>query len=136
MLPLRALVRDHRRLAGLLIGLALLMKALVPAGYMAKAEGRVLTIAVCADASNGQTVKHIMVPVSGKSSDNHADHAKADGTCAFSSLAMGAVGGADPLLLLIALSFILLLGFAPAAPPLHDRRANLRPPLRGPPVPA
>lgn len=134
MPPLRAFVRDHRRLAGLVIGLALLMKALVPAGYMVGSQGRILAVAICADASGGPLVKQIALPVDGKSHGSQTDHAKTDGTCPFASLAMGTLGGTDPTLLLAALAFILLLGFAAVAPPLRERPVYLRPPLRGPPA--
>jgi hypothetical protein len=50
---LRAFFRDHRRLAALLVALALCVKALVPAGYMPGAHGKVLTVEICADASGG-----------------------------------------------------------------------------------
>ncbi|MBC2666815.1 hypothetical protein H7F51_14955 [Novosphingobium flavum] len=132
MTLLRAFLRDHRKLASLVLAMALLMKALVPAGYMVESGSRVLAVAICADASGGHFTLQIVIP--GKT-DGEARHDKAEGTCAFSALAMGALGGADPALLLIALAFILLLGLAPA-PARRKGPARLRPPLRGPPVPA
>ena len=134
MLPFRVLVRDHRKFAALLVSLALFMKVLVPAGYMLGTEGRILTVEICSDASGLNLTKQIIIPTGGKSQDGQAGHAKADSTCPFTSLTMGAVSGADPALLLVALTFILLHAFAPLVPPLRERPNYLRPPLRGPPA--
>ncbi|MCW1402877.1 DUF2946 family protein [Novosphingobium sp. MW5] len=134
MTSLRALFLDHRNFAALMVGIALFMKALVPAGYMLGTEGRVLTVEICSDASGGHLTKQIVIPTDGKSHEGQTDHAKADGTCPFASLAMGAVGGADPALLLVAIAFILLLAFAPLVLPMRERPDYLRPPLRGPPA--
>ncbi len=134
MTTLRSLLRNYRKLTALLVGLVLFMKAMVPAGYMLGTEGRVLSVEICSDASGGTLTKQIFIPGDGKSHEGQADHAKADGICPFASLAMGTVGGTDPALLLVALAFILLLGFVAAALPLSERPRNLRPPLRGPPV--
>lgn len=110
--------------------LALLIKGLIPAGYMLNDKaGHVLTVTICGDASGQTLTKQIAVPSQGK-----ADHAKAQATCAWGLLAMAALGGADVLLLAAALAFILALGFAASRPALPSRRAYLRPPLRGPPV--
>lgn len=133
MHALRAFLRTNRRLALALVALALVIKALVPAGYMLGGPlgdgARVLTVAICADASGGLTTKQITVPSDGKSG-----HAKAEGTCAWGLLAMAALSGADVLLLALALAFILALGLAPSRPAPRPQRAYLRPPLRGPPA--
>jgi len=134
MTSLRAFIRDNRKFSAVLVSLALLMKVLVPAGYMLGTEGRVLTVEICSDASGGHLTKQIVIPTDGKSHEGQANHVKADGICPFASLAMGAVGGADPALLLAALAFILLLAFAPLVLPLRERPDYLRPPLRGPPA--
>ena len=126
----RAFFRTHHRLALALVALAMVIKALVPAGYMLSDKAHVLTIAICADASGGQTTKQIVVPFDGKS----AEHAKAEGTCAWGTLVMAALGAADVLLLALALAFILALGLAPSRPAPPARAGYLRPPLRGPPA--
>ena len=43
------LLREHRRLAAILVALALCMKALVPAGFMIGASARLITVEICAD---------------------------------------------------------------------------------------
>jgi hypothetical protein len=131
---LRLFLRDHRRFAALLVALALAMKALVPSGYMIGGDVRVITISICADSIESRYTKQILVPQSGK-----ADHAKdglaKDGqACPFSALSMASLAGADPVLLALALAFILTLGFYAAFAPHRRRTAHLRPPLRGPPA--
>jgi hypothetical protein len=126
---LRSFLRDHRSIAACLIALALAMKALVPAGYMLGTAAHVLTVEVCADGQGKRLTRQIVVPGESKP----ADHAKPDGTCAWSGLSLAALGGADAVLLALALAFILLLGLVRPAPPLLSRAVHLRPPLRGPP---
>lgn len=129
MQTLRAFFRHHRRLSLGLLALALVVKALVPAGYMLSDKAHVLTVAICADASGAGATRQIVLP-----SDGQSDHAKAEGSCAWGLLTMAALGGADVLLLAGALAFILALGFAPGRPAPPARAVYLRPPLRGPPV--
>lgn len=131
MHAIRAFLRTNRRLALGLVVLALVIKALVPAGYMLGEKSHILSIAICGDASGGQLTKQITVP-----SDGKFDHAKAEGTCAWGVLAMAALGGADALLLALALVFILALGLVPSRPAPPSRGFYLRPPLRGPPAQA
>jgi hypothetical protein len=134
---LRAFLRDHRRFAAMIFALALLAKALVPAGYMLASQAKVLTVEICGDPSGPKLTHAIVIGASGKGSqapEHGADHAKADGACAFSALTWGAPAAADPALLALALAYILLLAFLPTARALPARPANLRPPLRGPPL--
>lgn len=133
MQALRALLQRHRLLAIALAVCALAIKAAVPAGYMVGQHGTVLTIEICADASGGALTKQIVIPSSGQKSDR-SDHAKAQQTCPFGTLAQGALAGADPVLLALAIAFILALGFAAAPSAPLKRIAFLRPPLRGPPL--
>lgn len=119
----------HRRLALGLVVLAVLIKALMPAGYMLSDRAHVLTVEICADASGQTMTRQIAVPADGKS-----DHAKAEGTCAWGVLASAALGGADIVLLALALAFILALGLTASRPAPPARTTYLRPPLRGPPA--
>jgi len=131
---LRAFLCRHSRLAGLLVIIALMMKALVPAGYMVGAQGHTITVEICADASGGHLTRQIAIPHQDPFAPAQAEHAKTEGICAFSALGMAALGGADAVLLALALVFILALGFAAMAPPVPARLVHLRPPLRGPPA--
>lgn len=134
MATLRAFFHTHRRLAALLLALALVAKALIPAGYMLGQQATVLTVEICADASGAKVTHDIVIPQHGKPGETRGSQAKNDGTCAFSALSMASLGGTDALLLALALAFILALGFAPPAPAPLGRLDRLRPPLRGPPA--
>ena len=134
MQSLRVLAHRHRLLALLLVVLALAIKAAVPAGYMLHQNGTVLTVEICADASGGTVTRQIVLPQSGAPADSKAGHDKSPATCPYAALSHAALAGADAVLLALALTFILALGFTPA-PALPLRRATfLRPPLRGPPA--
>jgi hypothetical protein len=132
---LRAFIRDHRRLAALLVALALCIRALMPAGYMLERDARTVTVQICTDGISGEHTRQIVIhQQGGKPDKGAADHAKADGTCPWSGLALAALGGADAVLLALALAFVLALGFAPVAATRAVQSPFLRPPLRGPPV--
>lgn len=133
---LRALIQNNRRLSLLLIACALLVKALVPQGYMVGPSTKTLTIQICTDGSGVMTSKQVEIPMKKGSHGSDQNHGKTDGTCSFSSLAMAGMSGADAALLAVALAFILLLGFAPTALPFASNTPYLRPPLRGPPAAA
>ena len=133
MQSLRAFLARHRALAALLFAAALCMKALVPAGYMIGNGDRVLTVEICADSQGGHVTKQIVLPGGGKSG-GQGEHGKSDGTCAFSALSFASLSAADPVLLALALIFIMALGFVPIAAPRAARQSHLRPPLRGPPA--
>lgn len=130
------LFRDRRRLAALLVALALCAKALIPAGFMVQSQGRVITVAICADASGGQLTRQIVIPHRDSTGGDNSHHDKADGTCAWTGLFGAADSLADPFLLVLALAFILALGFLPQRAPPRARSHYLRPPLRGPPLTA
>lgn len=135
MASLPRLLRDHRRLAALLVALALSVKALVPAGFMLESQARVITVAICADASGGQLTRQMVLPQREGTGGSQSDHGKADGTCAWTGLSATAASLADPLLLVLALAFILALGFLPQRAPPRAASHHIRPPLRGPPLP-
>ena len=130
----RHILLVRRRMAFAVIALALAMKALVPAGLMVDTRNHVLTITICADASSGHLIsKQIVIPE--KPAQGQSAQAKSGEACAFSGHGMAALSGADPLLLALALAFILLLGFAAVAPLRLNSARRIRPPLRAPPVP-
>jgi hypothetical protein len=135
MTRLRAFLLDRKRLALLLVALALAMKALVPGGFMLGAQSQVLTVSICADSSGTHLTREIVVPREGGEKDTVSQHAKG-APCAFSALGMDGLVGADPILLALALAFILAIGLAPLAAPTFEARTHLRPPLRGPPLTA
>lgn len=130
MTLLRAFLLQHRALAFVLVAAALCMKIAVPTGFMIGQNTKVLTIEICADAFGNHAVKQIAVPMK----DGQSKGDKAKGECPFTSLSMATLGGTDPVLLALALAFIIALGFAPATISSAQRVFHLRPPLRGPPA--
>ena len=128
MEALRALLLRYRAMAIAVVLIALCMRALVPAGMMVSAGTKFLTVEICADASGLDAKHRIAIPVKGDPLSKSADS-----PCAFSALGMAALGGADGIVLALALAFILLTGFAPVRAVLVRISGHLRPPLRGPP---
>lgn len=132
MQSLRTLIHARRRIALLLVVMALAMKAVMPAGYMVQAGPKMLTVTIC----TGDSLHTAQIAIPMKHTPGKDGQGKEGGQCAFSSLSMAAMGGADAPLLALALAFILLLGFVPT-PRLPLRRVQyLLPPLRGPPATA
>jgi hypothetical protein len=130
MTALRALAHARFPLALLLVVLALTVRMLVPAGTMPGSGDRVLAVEICADASGTPQSQLLVIP--GKPAPHENSAAK--GQCAFAGLAFPALAGADPVLLAIALAFILAIGLALVAPALPARFTRFQPPLRGPPA--
>ena len=128
-------LRDNRRLAALLVALALCMKALVPAGYMIGASSKILTVQICADASGVDLTQSMAIPLD-RDAGQKSDHGKEKATCAWSGLAKASNGSTDLALLALALAFILALGLLWQTPPPRTASRHIRPPLRGPPLPA
>lgn len=133
MAALRAHVLKHRRLAVLLIAMALLVKAIVPQGFMVLPSNGTIMVSLC----SGQGPQMVALDV-GKGpvgdSGDHRDGKAADHPCAFSGLNMAAATGSDPVLLMIAIAYVLALGFLPVVSRQSRALSRLRPPLRAPPV--
>lgn len=132
MNALRAYVLRHHLLAMVLVGAALCLRMVMPAGYMVAPDAKVLTISICVDSLDHDAIAQIAIPMKGTAGKTGGS---TKGDCAFSSLSMASTAGADAALLALALAFIIALGFAPAPAPRPRRLARLRPPLRGPPLP-
>lgn len=136
MAPLRAFLLAHRSLALLVLALALCAKAMVPAGYMfASSPDRVLMVTLCGDPSGAVHTAQIVIPGKAPAS-GYADAASKNSPCAFAGLSDVGLGGVDPLLLALAIAFILLLGFAPLRAPAPRTLAFFIPPSCGPPAAA
>ncbi len=125
----------QRHLAALICVATLLLKLLVPTGYMIDSDHGRITITVC----SGTTPRTMTVEMPGMHGDmpDHGkskDHGKAEMPCAFSGLSAAMLGSIDPVQLAGLIVFILALGLIATIPPAHSRHAYLRPPLRGPPA--
>jgi hypothetical protein len=141
MRSFRNLILARPLLALVLVVMALCVKALVPSGYMVTAGSKTITVGLCsgiADAAITQTITIPMQsgPMQPGGGEMPAHKGKAEMPCAFASLALGAMAGADAPLLAIALLFVLALGFLPLLPCVQPQNFHLRPPLRGPPAAA
>jgi len=124
-----------RSLALLLLTATLVLRLLVPAGYMVGTHGGRLSVELCSGIVD-RPMAAAMPDMSGPA-DGHghgADHGKAEMPCAFSGLFAASLGAVDPVQLVLLIAFIMGMGRLPAARPVPRRRLVLRPPLRGPPV--
>ncbi|HEX8124553.1 MAG TPA: hypothetical protein VF548_03125 [Allosphingosinicella sp.] len=134
---LRFVLLRHPVLA-LAIGLAaLLLRLAVPAGYMPVAGQGGLALTLCPGggplaAAAGSDHGDPSMP----GPDHGGDPSGSARSCAFADLAVPAIGGADPLQLAAALIFLMAAGLVPASPLPPRAALRLRPPLRGPPLPA
>lgn len=139
MLAARTLLAQ-RHLALLLCVATLLLKLLVPTGYMIDDDHGTLTITVCSGvAPRTVTMEmpgmHGDMPDHGKSKDHGgSNQGKAEMPCAFSGLSAAALGAIDPIQLAALIAFIMAMGIIGLAPPPPLTPPYLRPPLRGPPA--
>ncbi|KQM61736.1 MULTISPECIES: hypothetical protein [unclassified Sphingomonas] len=146
MSRLRRLFLTHNALAALVIIVTLAMKAVVPAGFMPMlVEGRVV-IALC--SGFGPVIPVAAPPKmagmhhGAAMGADHGRHAPKDGgqhddkpqPCAFSGLSTPSLAGADPVVLAIAIAFVLTLGLHIVVALPVMRPGRLWPPLRGPPA--
>jgi len=131
MLHLRRLLLSNRCWATTLLGLALLLKALMPAGYMTVANGKSITVEICSGTGPASVTLHIPTDGSDKGGKGTSS---AEQPCAFAGLGAQALAAVDPLILAAALAFafIVALLFVDLRLPRHCE--YLRPPLRGPPA--
>ena len=107
------------------------MKALVPAGYMPVRSGGSIVIELC--SGFGPEKMTMAMPGMG---DHHGkgDRPRGDAPCGFAGHAPPSMAAADPILLVLAIAFILATLFRmPVSWPVR-RVSYLRPPLRGPPT--
>ena len=132
MAPIRILLAQ-RRFAVLICAAALLLKLLVPTGYMIESSHGRLTIAVC--PGTGRAPAATEMPGMDHSMPDHGkqDHGKAELPCAFSGLSAAALGAIDPIQLAILIAFVTAGGLFVVVSPVRLNVTWLRPPLRGPP---
>ena len=110
----------------------LLLKLLVPTGYMIASDHGRMTVTICSGTTpRTMTMEtHGGMPDRGKSKD----HGQAEMPCAFSSLSAAMLGAIDPIQFAALIAFVLALGLKATVPPAPSRPTYLRPPLRGPPA--
>ncbi|TDW63798.1 hypothetical protein EDF57_105271 [Novosphingobium sp. PhB55] len=130
---LRQFFRVRPGLAAMLLAAALCLKIFVPTGYMPSAQGGALTVELCSGSAPAGSKVLIHVERKGGSHDasNTADH-----PCAFSSHSAAALDAVLPALVAAALLFVFVAAVLHRPLALRRLRAQIRPPLRGPPPPA
>lgn len=131
MTALRRLLFTHRLLCGWLIATALLMKLLLPAGFMPVTSGHTLVLGFC--SGYGPATLAVTIPASDDRTSPDEHRQKGEMPCAFAGLSMPGLAAVDPLLLLLAIAFLLERAIRTAAAIPAIARVYLRPPLRGPP---
>lgn len=121
----------QRHLVVLLCAATLLLKLIVPTGYMLAADHGRVAIVLCPGTVPAEPVMH-----HGDMAGHHApaEKGKAEMPCAFAGLSAAALGAIDPILLVALIAFVLATTWLVAARTLPARSAYLRPPLRGPPT--
>lgn len=125
----------QRHLALLLCIATLLLKLLVPTGYMLGSQHGRVGMELCTGLSKTAGAMagpgmHGAMPGHGKS----YDHGKTEQPCAFSGLTGAALDTAGTIWLTVPIAFVLIVVLGRAARSPVIRPAGLRPPLRGPPA--
>lgn len=131
MTRLRAFFRECPLLAVWLVALALLMKVAVPAGFMASADGGGLTVQFC----TADGVRTVLLTADGqiKNPDAPQPDSTANSPCAFAGHGAALLSGAYPVLLAVAIAFIIATGLRAAKIAPQPLPFFLRPPAIGPP---
>ena len=123
----------HRRIWTMwLMAAALLMKVAVPAGYMPVVSNGWVGLALCSGFGPEKMAMAMPAMSNHRGKAEHSE--RADMPCGFAGHAPASMAGADPILLLVAIAFIVAtISRLPISPPFR-RIGYLRPHLRGPPA--
>lgn len=128
------LLLAQRHLAVLICAATLLLKLLVPNGYMIDNDGGRFAVTMCSGAGP-VTMAMIMPGMHGGTADHDKkDHGKAEMPCPFSSLSAAITAAVDPIQLAELIAFVMAVGLAGMPLPAPSSPTYLRPPLRGPPA--
>jgi hypothetical protein len=127
--PLRAFLSARSWLVVAVLVAALGLRVMLPAGTMPVFEKQRIAVLVCHGAGGSAASVELDLPMKPKS-ESAAER------CAFADLSVPPLGGVDPFLLSLALAFVLALWLTFSRPLPARTIAHLRPPLRGPPIPA
>lgn len=110
--------------------MALLLKIVVPAGYMVSGDGGRVTVTLCSGVAPPAMAGHGGMAGHGRSQD----HDRVEMPCAFAGLSVPAMGPVDPIVFAGFVAFVMAALLLPVAVPAPCRFPRLRPPLRGPPA--
>lgn len=136
MTAFRQHFRLHPRAATWLLAATLLMKLLVPAGFMPVAEAGTIRIELCSGYGpmTASMPMSAAMPMQMPMGEHHSDHDKPQPPCEFSMLGAAGLTGDDALPIAEPLLFPPLPPSAFEAAILSLRQPHLRPPTRGPPI--
>lgn len=116
----------------LLCTAVLLLKLLVPSGYMVDTDHGRPFIGFCSGTGAPMALPAVRESIPDPAAPKH--HGKAELPCAFAGLSAAATGAIDPLQLVALIAFVMAVGVARVRLPAPDQPTFLRPPLRGPPI--
>jgi hypothetical protein len=122
----RALIARRPGMVALLFAAALLLRLLVPAGFMPTSQGGRLAVTLC----SGAPAPHAM-----RGMAHHEPAPTPDGRCAFADLAMPVPGEAVAPALALPAPIVAALGERDERAPPPRAPPRLHPPARGPPLP-
>ncbi|WP_244501517.1 hypothetical protein [Sphingomonas gellani] len=122
----------QRQLTVLICAATLLLKLLVPTGYMIATDHGRIAMTVCSGMAPAEDAAsmHGGMP----DHDRPRGHDKPDMPCAFAGLSAAALDAVDPIQLVAFLAFVMAIALHGAPLPAPVGRTHLRPPLRGPPA--
>lgn len=125
----------QRHFAVLICAAALLLKLLVPTGYMIGSDHGHIAITICsgvAPATMAMDMPGMHGDMAGH--DKSKDHGKAEMPCAFSALSAAMTAAIDPIQLAALIAFVMAIGLAGVLLPAPYGPTYLRPPSRAPPA--
>lgn len=125
----------QRHLAVVICAAALILKLLVPTGYMVGSDHGRIAIILCSGTMPAPMTM-AMPGMHGDRGDHDPskDHGKTEMPCAFAGLSAVAMAAIDPILLADLIVFVVAFGLSGILLPIPSGPAYLRPPLRGPPT--
>ncbi len=136
MQAFRRLVLAYRHIAALICVAALAVRILIPTGYMVSTDHGRVAITLCSGVVEQPSMAMDMPGMDHAMSDHgkSKEHGKAEMPCAFSGLSTPVLGGADPVLLVVALALVAAMALRATPRTIVASVPYLRPPLRGPPL--
>ena len=135
MTRLRHLISRHHSAAIVLVALALFMKSAVPVGFMPDTSSGRIRLVMCSGYGPERITTMAMPGMPGmERHDDTGGREHKEMPCGFSGHAPGSIAMADPVVLAIAIAFIVATVFRIEAAPVFPAPQYLRPHPRGPPA--
>ena len=132
MHTLRRLILRNRMSGGAILALALLLRIVMPAGFMPTVADGQIIVAIC--SGSGPATMAMIVPGLDNRKSDSSHSGKVEQPCTFAGLSTSFIAAADPIVLAAAILYIVRLGTRLLCFPTSTAPPHLRPPLRGPPA--